>query len=656
MWSMPEVRWALLSLAAFALAVPADLLGAPAALVALLYAACYLAGGWEPAVEGVRALGERRLDVDLLMVVAALAAAAIGQHLDGGLLIVIFAGSGALEAVMTARTRRSIEALLDLAPETATLLTPDGECTVRAAELSVGDEVLVRPGEQIPADGRVLDGASDVDTAGLTGEPLPVARRRGDDVHAGTVNGTGTLRVRVGRDPAESVVAGIATQVRHATETKSGRQLWIERIEQRYSVVVVAATVALLAGPLLLGAEFEPTLLRAMTFMIVASPCAIVLATMPPLLAAIAVAGRRGVLLKDAGVVETLAEVDAVVLDKTGTVTRGRPEVVAVDVLDPSRTRDDVLVLAAAAEAGSEHVLGRAVRDAAAGLPVPAVTGFAAEPGEGVRAELDGATIRVGRPPRPAVAVGWLHSDPVAVKPPHCDAGTGGDAVGEAVARHEGAGRTAVVVSVDGRPVGVLALSDELRPGAAAAVAELTALLGTAPALLTGDAPRPAAAVAGALGIDDVRPGLLPADKAAVATAHPGTVLAVGDGINDAPLLATAAVGLAVGEGAGALSVQASDGVLLRDPLGSLVPLITLTRRARRVARANLAFAAAVIAGLVTWDLVGTLPLAVGVAGHELSTVLVCLNGLRLLVWPGWPAPGVEPSHTHAPAAVHAAR
>lgn len=642
MWSMPEVRWALLSLAAFALAVPADLLGAPVVLVGVLYALCYLAGGWEPAVEGIRALGERRLDVDLLMVVAACAAAAIGQYLDGGLLIVIFAGSGALEAVMTARTRRSIEALLDLTPETATLLTADGECTVPAAELAVGDEVLVRPGEQVPADGRVLDGASDVDTAGLTGEPLPVPRGRGDHVHAGTVNGTGTLRVRVARDPADSVMAGIATQVRHATDTKSGRQLWIERIEQRYSVIVVAATVALLAGPLLLGAAFEPTLLRAMTFMIVASPCAIVLATMPPLLAAIAVAGRRGVLLKDASVVEALAEVDAVVLDKTGTVTRGRPEVVAVDVLDPARTRDEVLALAAAAEAGSEHVLGRAVRDAAAGLTVPTATGFAAEPGEGVRAQVDGATIRVGRP-RSAIAVGRPHSDGVAAQPPHRDPG-------EAVARHEGAGRTAVVVTVDGRPVGVLALADELRPGAARAVADLTAMLGTAPVLLTGDAALPAAAVATALGIDDVRSGLLPADKTAAATARPGTVLAVGDGINDAPLLATAAVGLAVGEGAGALSVQASDGVLLRDPLGSLVPLLALARRARRVARANLAFAAAVIAGLVTWDLAGTLPLAVGVAGHELSTVLVCLNGLRLLVWPGWPAPSAAP--VREPAAV----
>ena len=613
--AMPEVRWAALSLLAFAVAVPADLLGAPALVVAASYAVCYLAGGWEPALEGLRALRERRLDVDLLMIVAALAAAAIGQYLDGALLIVIFASSGALEAVMTARTRAGIHALLDLAPETATVLAAAGERRVAAADLAVGDQVVVRPGERIPADGRVLDGASDVDAAGLTGEPLPVAVGIGDTVRAGTVNGTGTLRVHVERDAADTVVAGIVAQVRAATETKARRQLLIERIEQRYSVVVVAGALALLGVPLLFGAAFEPTLLRAMTFMIVASPCAVVLATMPPLLAAIAAAGRRGVLLKDATVVEALADVDAVALDKTGTVTRGRPEVVAVETF--GRPADQVLALAAAAEAGSEHALGRAVREEAArrGIRVPRARDFAALPGIGVRATVDGTAVLVGRP---SLLVDEHEAHAV-------------------VGDFEEAGRTAVVVLLGDRPVGVLALADAVRPEAAAAVAELERLTGRGPVLLTGDAHAPAAVVARDLGVADVRAGLLPADKTAAVTAwqrEGRTVLAVGDGINDAPLLATADVGLAVGEGAGALSVEASDGVLLRDPMGSLGPVLELARRARRVAQANLAFACAVIVVLVGWDLVGTLPLAVGVAGHELSTVLVCLNGLRLL-WPG---------------------
>jgi heavy metal translocating P-type ATPase len=611
--SLPEVRWAALALAAFALAVPAEMLGAPAPLVAALYAACYLAGGWEPAMEGLRALRERTLDVDLLMIVAALGAAAIGQYLDGALLIVIFASSGALEAVMTARTRAGITGLLDLAPETANRIGPDGEQQVRAADLAVGDEVVVRPGERVPADGTVLDGVTEIDTASLTGEPLPVRRGTGDEVHAGTVNGTGSIRVRVDKDPADTLVAGIAAQVGRAAETKSRRQLFVERIERRYSVLVVVGALALVAVPLAFGADLRGTLLRAMTFMIVASPCAIVLATMPPLLAAIAVAGRRGVLLKDATVVETLAEVDAVALDKTGTVTRGRPEV--RDVRPLAGTADALLALAAAAEAGSEHVLGRAVVAEARrrGLALAPATDFAAVPGSGVRAVVGGREVWVGRSATPAVD------------------------------------HTVVDVLVDGEPAGTLVLADELRPGARAAVAALADAVGEAPALLTGDAAGPAEGVAARVGVSRVHAGLLPADKAAIVDgwrAEGRTVLAVGDGINDAPLLATADVGLAVAEGAGSLSAEAADGVLLRDPLGAPAPLVTLARRACRVARANLAFAAAVIAGLVVWDLAGTLPLAVGVAGHELSTVLVCLNGLRLLVRPGWPE-AVEGGERH---------
>ncbi|MCU1626236.1 MAG: metal transporter ATPase [Pseudonocardia sp.] len=611
--SLPEVRWAALALAAFALAVPAEMLGAPAPLVAALYAACYLAGGWEPAMEGLRALRERTLDVDLLMIVAALGAAAIGQYLDGALLIVIFASSGALEAVMTARTRAGITGLLDLAPERANRVGPDGEQQVRAADLAVGDEVVVRPGERVPADGTVLDGVTEIDTASLTGEPLPVRRGTGDEVHAGTVNGTGSIRVRVDKDPADTLVAGIAAQVGRAAETKSRRQLFVERIERRYSVLVVVGALALVAVPLAFGADLRGTLLRAMTFMIVASPCAIVLATMPPLLAAIAVAGRRGVLLKDATVVETLAEVDAVALDKTGTVTRGRPEV--RDVRPLAGTADALLALAAAAEAGSEHVLGRAVVAEARrrGLALAPATDFAAVPGSGVRAVVGGREVWVGRSATPAVD------------------------------------HTVVDVLVDGEPAGTLVLADELRPGARAAVAALADAVGEAPALLTGDAAGPAEGVAARVGVSRVHAGLLPADKAAIVDgwrAEGRIVLAVGDGINDAPLLATADVGLAVAEGAGSLSTEAADGVLLRDPLGAPAPLVTLARRACRVARANLAFAAAVIVGLVVWDLAGTLPLAVGVAGHELSTVLVCLNGLRLLVRPGWPE-AVEGGERH---------
>ncbi len=621
--ALSEVRWAVAALVAFAAAAAGDLLGAPWPLVAAAYLACYLAGGWDPLREGLRALRARTLDVDLLMVAAAVAAAALGQWFDGGLLIVIFATSGALEAVMTARTRASIDALLDLEPETAVRLDPDGERTVRAADLVAGDVILVRPGERIPGDGRVVRGVSEVDTATLTGEPVPRRRAEGDDVLAGTVNGTGSLRVRVTADAADTVVAGIAAQVARAGETKSARQLFVERIEQRYSVAVVVATLALLAVPLAFGADVRETLLRAMTFMIVASPCAVVLATMPPLLAAIAVAGRRGTLVKDATVLEALADVDAVALDKTGTVTVGRPRVLDVRPVG-DRGADEVLALAAAAESDSEHVLGRAVREhaVARSLLVPSADGTTAIPGTGVRARVGRHDVVVGRPE--------LLTGPAP----------------DGVEELRTAGHTVVVVVVDGELAGLVALVDELRPGARAALADLTATLGRAPVLLTGDAAGPAHRVATELGVKDVHAELLPAGKVEhVARMQArGRVLAAGDGLNDAPLLASADVGLVVGDGAGGLGVRAADGVLTRDPVGSLAPLVRLARRARRICRANLAFAAAVIAVLVGWDLFGTLPLALGVAGHELSTVLVCLNGLRLLVWPGWgPSGGVGP-------------
>ncbi len=305
--ALPEARWATAATVFFLLALPLQLTGAPAWTWGPLYTLSYATGGWEPGWEGLKALKERTLDVDLLMVVAALGAASIGQVMDGALLIVIFATSGALEALATARTADSVRGLLDLAPATATRLTPDGgEQTVPVEELAVGDTVLVRPGERVGADGRVLDGASDVDQATITGEPLPVGKTAGDEVFAGTSNGTGTLRIRVDRRAADSVVARIAAMVEEAVRTKARTQLFIEKVEQRYSVGMVVATLAVFAVPMLLGDTLQRALLRAMTFMIVASPCAVVLATMPPLLAAIATAGRHGVLVKSAVVMERL--------------------------------------------------------------------------------------------------------------------------------------------------------------------------------------------------------------------------------------------------------------------------------------------------------------------------------------------------------------
>ncbi|MGW4380583.1 heavy metal translocating P-type ATPase, partial [Kitasatospora sp. NPDC004531] len=402
--ALPEARWALAATVLFLVALPLQLTGAPAWAWGPLYALAYATGGWEPAWAGLQALREKTLDVDLLMIVAALGAAAVGQVMDGALLIVIFATSGALEAVATARTADSVRGLLDLAPATATRLLDDGaEETVPTGRLAVGDTVLVRPGERIGADGRVLDGASDVDQATITGEPLPVAKRSGDEVFAGTLNGTGALRIKVERDASDSVIARIVKMVEEASETKAPTQLFIEKVEQRYSIGMVAATLAVFAVPLALGAAFTGSLLRAMTFMIVASPCAVVLATMPPLLSAIANAGRHGVLVKSAVVMERLGQVDAVALDKTGTLTEGAPHVTEIRPLAGSGLgEDELLALAAAAEHPSEHPLARAVVDAARsrGLTVAAAEDFASAPGVGVTATVGGRAVAVGAPSR----------------------------------------------------------------------------------------------------------------------------------------------------------------------------------------------------------------------------------------------------------------
>ncbi|MBP5890140.1 cadmium-translocating P-type ATPase [Streptomyces sp. LBUM 1479] len=613
--ALPEARWALASTVAFLLAFPLDLAGASAWLYGPLYAVAYAAGGWEPALEGLRALREKSLDVDLLMIVAALGAAAIGQVLDGGLLIVIFATSGALEALATARTADSVRGLLDLAPTTATRLPADGsaEETVPTDRLAVGDVVLVRPGERVGADGRVLEGESEADQATITGEPLPVPKAPGDEVFAGTLNGTGALRVRVERDPADSVIARIVTLVEEASRTKAPTQLFIEKVEQRYAVGIVVATLAVFGVPLALGEDLTAALLRAMTFMIVASPCAVVLATMPPLLSAIANAGRHGVLVKSAVAMERLGEIDVAALDKTGTLTEGTPEITAVRPLPGSGLDEDgLLALAAAAEHPSEHPLARAVVAAAGarGLRLAAAEDFAALPGRGVRARVGGRAVTVGRPGE-----------------------------GEGALDGESAEGTTVVVTRDGEAVGTLTLNDRPRSDAPGAVAALTALTGGSPVLLTGDNARAAARVAADTGIADVRAGLLPQDKvAAVRELQDGgrKVLFVGDGVNDAPALAAAHSGVAMGRAGSDLALETADAVVVRDELSAIPAVVRLSRAARRLVVQNLVIAGVCIAVLVVWDLAGHLPLPLGVAGHEGSTVLVGLNGLRLLRESAW--------------------
>ena len=622
--SLPEVRWSVLATLLFLSGLAVHLAAGPTAVAWTLFLACYAAGGWEPGLAGLRALRRKTLDVDLLMVLAAIGAAAVGQVLDGGLLIVIFATSGALEAVATHRTAQAVRGLLDLAPDQATRIDEAGEQTVDAATLRIGDVILVRPGERIAADGQVLSGSSDVDQATITGEPLPAAKNPGDEVFAGTSNGTGALRVRVSRAATDTVVARIVAMVEQASATKARTQLFIEKIEQRYSLGMVTATLLLFAVPLIAGAAFQPTLLRAMTFMIVASPCAVVLATMPPLLAAMANAGRHGVLVKSAVVMEQLGTTTRVAFDKTGTLTEGTPRLTGIAILPRIRLSEkEALGLAAAAEGPSEHPLGRAVTAAArdAGLTLAPADQFTAVPGRGVTALVSGRRVEIGSPAH-------LLDD----QAPHGAAAR--------VAELEDSGQTAAVMRVDGTAAALLAIADRTRPAAASAVARITEVTGASPVLLTGDNQRAAARLASEVGISDVRGGLLPQDKVqAVNDLQLGgaRVLLVGDGINDAPALAAAATGAAMGRAGSDLALDTADAVIMRDDLGTIPAVIALSRRARRVVTANLVIAATIITALVVWDLAGHLPLPLGVLGHEGSTVIVGLNGLRLLHTHAWP-------------------
>ena len=627
LFALAEMRWAAAALVLFLLGLTAQFAGAPTWLWWALYLSCYVTGGWEPGLAGLRALREKTLDVDLLMVVAAIGAASIGQVLDGGLLIVIFATSGALEALATARTEDSVRGLLDLAPDTATRLTAEGgEATVAAADLEIGDVILVRPGDRIAADGCVVAGASEVDQATITGESMPVDKVVGDEVFAGTLNGTGALRVRVDRRAQDSVVARIAGLVEEASRTKAKTQLFIEKIEQRYSVGMVAATIAVFVIPLLFGAVLRDSLLRAMTFMIVASPCAVVLATMPPLLAAIANAGRHGVLVKSAVVMEQLGTTTRVAFDKTGTLTRGVPELANIRPVDARFTEEQIVRLAAAAEHPSEHPLAAAIVRAARlrGLELPVADEFAAKPGRGVSALVEGQFIHVG--------------SPAALLVPGNTSAAGAAATAAAAGLQKG-GRTAVVVLCEHTPIAVLGITDQVRPEAAATITAITELTGAAPVLLTGDNLATATGLAAQVGITDVRAGLLPEDKVSAVRdleADGARVTMVGDGINDAPALAAAHAGIAMGGAGSDLALQTADAVVVRDDLTTIPTVIALSRRARRVVVANLIIAASFITVLVIWDLLGHLPLPLGVAGHEGSTVIVGLNGLRLLRSAAW--------------------
>ncbi len=596
-----------------------------------LYAGAYLFCGWYGVQSAIASLRERTLDVDVLMVLAALGAAAVGSPFEGALLLFLFSFSNVLQRHALERTQRAIESLLTLRPEKALRKSNGSTELVRIEDLAIGDVVIVRPGELLPVDGDVLEGTSNVDESSLTGESMPVTKGEGNPVFAGTLNQSGGLEIRVGRKAEDSTLAKMVRLVAEAQAEKSNTQRFLEKAEQSYAAGVIGLTILVFTLPWLLwGESFSIAFYRAMTVMVVASPCALIISTPATVLSAIGGAARRGVLIKGGSHLETAARIDIVCFDKTGTLTVGKPTVThifaaeSVEQVDGnlSERAREALGICAALEAKSEHPLAAAVVGAAGrlGLTLPPASAFQSTAGKGAEAEVAGSRYLVGseRYFRELGAVGM-------------------DGPAAALTDLRAEGRSCIWL---GRREGdlvtvraVMALADTIREESRTIAADLHALGVKKVIMLTGDQNAVAASIAAEAGIDEFRAELLPADKveAIRQLKQEGTVLMVGDGVNDAPALATAHLGVAMGAAGADVAMETADVVLMGDRLENVVLLIGMARHAKRVLTQNLVSASGVIMVLVAAALGFALPLPMGVVGHEGSTVLVCLNGLRLL-------------------------
>lgn len=599
--------------------------GQDAALVvqALLFVGAYVAGGALSLVEGIRTLfRERRIDVDLLMVMAAVAAASVGEWLEGGILLFLFSLSNALQHYALDRTRRAVADLVAARPTEALRREEDGSLkTVAVEELVPGDVIVVRPGEQVPIDGVIIKGTSSLTEASITGESVPVEKTVGDEVYAGTLNALGALEVRVTKPAGDTVLATIVRLVEEARTQQAPTQRVIDRIEQYYVLGVLGMTLLAAVVPIALGADRSDAIYRAITLMVVASPCAVAMSVPVPVVAAIANGARSGVLFKGGVHIETLADVRTFAFDKTGTLTEGRPRL--TDVV-PAQGADEeaVLALAAAVESSSEHPLAAAVLDAArsAGIRIGEAEETRALPGRGMVARV------AGTPEEVWVGNRRLFAD--------MTGGAGGE-LAAAAEQLEMQGKTVMFVGCGKRTLGVLAARDELRPGVAEMIAELRRQGVERIVMISGDNRRVAQAIAGLAGIDEVYAELLPDEKAAIVARlreRDGLIAMVGDGVNDAPALATAAVGIAMGTTGTDVALETADVVLMTNDFAKLNHAVSLSRRTKTVIRQNLVLALGVIAVLIPLTWLGGVALAMGVVGHEGSTVLVVFNSLRLLL------------------------
>ena len=622
--------------------------GAPLLAWLLPYLAAYLAGGWHATRHAVRAAAKARFDIDVLMVVAALGAASLGAWAEGALLLFLFSLGHALERLAMDRARGAIRALSDLTPKVARVRRAGVERELPVAELRVGDTVIVRPGERVPADGLVVGGTSHVNQAPITGESLPVLKEAGAEAFAGTINGDGALEIRTTKGPEDTTLARVVKAVESAQAAKAPSHRFTDRFQRVLTPVILVVTLLVIALPPLFGAPFAESFRRAMTLLVASSPCALALATPSAVLSGIARAARSGVLIKGCAHHENAGTAQVVVFDKTGTLTRGEPGV--TDVVGGGRLSDaEVLRLAAAVETRSAHPLAGAVLRAAAarGLDAGGVSGFVETTGHGASGLVAGRRVLVGN--RRLMDAHGAHV------PAALEAGA---------ARLEQAGKTVVYVAVgaDGAPSqpaaglavdGLLAVRDEPRPEAKGAIEALKRLGVKRVVMLTGDNRRVAEALGAELGVDEVRAELLPEEKAAAVTelerAH-GRVIVVGDGVNDAPAMVAADVSVAMGGAGSDVALETADVALMADDLSRLPYAVALSRASRRMIVQNLAISLGVIALLVPSSLLGLAGIGVAIVLHESSTLVVVLNALRLL---GHRArPGLGGARAAAPARV----
>ncbi len=584
----------------------------PAWMPWLFYAVAFVSGGWYTAQAAWDSLRQREFDVNFLMIVAALGAAAVGQPREGAILMFLFSLSNTLETYAMGRTHRAVHALLAMAPDEATLIVGAETRRVAVETLSIGDLVRVRPGENIPVDGLVVRGESAVNEAAITGEPIPDEKRPGAAVFAGTLNGQGSLDIEVRSPIGDTTLARIVKTVDEAREQKAQAQDFTDRvIGQYYAYAVVIMTLLAIAIPLLfLDWDFQTTLYRAMALMVVASPCALVISIPATVLSAMANGARNGVLFKGGMHLEAASTIKVVTLDKTGTLTTGQPGVTVVKALN-GHSEDEVLAIAAAVENLSEHPLAQAVVRGAKdrGIAIAEASEFRALTGVGAEAQVNGRKFQVGRPvmygAEIVAAASTLESD----------------------------GRTVIAVG-DEQPWGLIGLEDTVRPQSKEAIRRLKAVGVERIVLLTGDNHYVAERLAAQLGVDEVHAELLPQDKARIISelqATVGPVAMIGDGINDAPALTTARLGIAMGVAGTDVALQSADVLLMSDDLLKVAEALQLGKRARRVIIQNITFAFGVIVTLVISALFGNIALPLGVVGHEGSTLLVVANGLRLL-------------------------